>query len=77
MCHTTEFCELVSTDKANRVINVFEKDNIVCLKGDSFTTENLDNNDHNPRPLSSDDAFMVQRYLSHNVPHMRILLSIE
>ena len=42
-----------------KVIN-FEKEGAVCrltLKNGLFTIRNLDNIDHNPRPLSSYDAF--------------------
>ena len=47
------------TEKANRVINMFEKEGIVCpliLKNNLFTTGNLDNIDHNPSSTSSCDA---------------------
>ena len=60
-----------------KVIN-FEKEGAVCrltLKNGLFTIRNLDNIDHNPRPLSSYDAFHgIARYLSHNMPHMRTVV---
>ena len=50
----------VSTDKANRVIEIYEHDGVVCptkLRGGLFTTGNLDNIDHNPSSVSARSSF--------------------
>ena len=49
----------VSTEEANKVINMFEKKGIACpliLNHDLFTTGSLGNIDHNPSSTSSCDA---------------------
>ena len=46
----------VSTDEANRVIEIYENDNVVCptkLRNGLFTTGSLDNIDHNPSSTSA------------------------
>ena len=50
----------VSTDEANRLIEIYNNDGNVCpmsLNGTLFTTENLDNIDHNPLYTYSCDSF--------------------
>ena len=50
----------LSTDEANRVIDMYEREGIVrpsTLRDNLFTTGNLDNIDHNPSSTSSLDSF--------------------
>jgi hypothetical protein len=49
-----------STDEANRAIDRFEREGLVCpaiLRDGLFTTGNLDNVDHNPTSTSNQGAF--------------------
>lgn len=49
-----------STDEANRVIEAFKHDGVVCptnLRNGLFTTGNLDNIDHNPSATSARSSF--------------------
>ena len=50
----------LSTNEANKVIDQYEHEGVVCPKGlrdNLFTTGNLDNIDHNPSSVSSIDSF--------------------
>ncbi len=50
----------VSTTEANRVIDQYDRDGVVCptaLRNGLFTTGNLDNIDHNPSSTYAQDAF--------------------
>ena len=50
----------ISRSTANAVINVYERENVVCppsLKDGVFTTGNLDNIDHNPSSTSAQSSF--------------------
>ena len=50
----------LSTETANKVIDLFEQDGVVCptvLRDGVYTTGNLDNIDHNPSSTSSQDSF--------------------
>ena len=50
----------VSTDEANRVIEIYKNDKVVCpttLRNGLFTTGNLDNIDHNPSSTSARSSF--------------------
>ena len=63
----------LSTDEANRVINIYENEGSVCpstLRDELFTTGNLDNIDHNPTSTSSRDSF----HQSHSISQMTILV---
>ena len=47
-------------DEANRVIEIYEHDNVVCptnLRNGLFTTGNLDNIDHNLSSTSAQSSF--------------------
>jgi len=66
----------LSTDIANAVIDQYEDEGVVCptiLKEGLFTTENLDNLDHNPTSTSAQSAFhgtvlsMTQHVTNENV----------
>ncbi len=50
----------VSTDEANRVIDIYKHEGLVCpttLRKDLFTTCTLDNIDHNPSSTSAKGSF--------------------
>lgn len=66
----------LSTDEANRVIGIYEKEGSVCpstLRDQLFTTGNLDNIDHNPSSTSSQDSFhgtaiSITQHITHDNP---------
>ena len=62
----------VSTDEANRVIEIYKHDGVVCptkLRSGIFTTGNLDNIDHNPSSASAQSSFHGTLSLTQHVSH--------
>ena len=75
----------LSTEEANRVIDIYENEGIVCpttLRDELFTTGNLDNIDHNPSSTSSHDSFhgtalsITQHVTNENSGAVRVLKKI-